>query len=93
MRHISDFNKDTDEFLVYSRYIHRVRCVRTKSLWGRDKARFYHYLYEIRENCNLYPVTEAISDREYAIALRVLWSGIHQSPLGQQKEYGRDFGY
>ena len=93
MWHISDFNKDTDEFLVDRRYIHRELCVRTKSFWGRDKARFYHYLYEVMGNGNLYPVTEAISDREYAIALRVLWSGIHQSPLGQQKEYESNFGY
>ena len=93
MWHISDFNKDTDEFLVDRRYIHRERCVRTKSFRGREKARFYHYLYEIRENGNLYPVTEAISDREYAIALCVLWSGIHQSPLGLQEDYERNFGY
>ena len=93
MWHISDFNNDTDEFLVDRRYIHRERCALTKSFWGRNKVNFYHYLYEVRENGNLYPVTEAISDREYAIALRVLWSGIHQSPLGQQEDYERNFGY
>lgn len=92
MWHISDFNKDTDEFLVDRRYLHRERCVRTKSFWGRDKARFYHYLYEIRENGNLYPVTEAISDREYGLVLRALWSGMKQSTYGQQKLYELKFG-
>ena len=93
MQHISKFNKDTDEFLANGRYIHRELCIRTRSFWGKERVRFYHYLYEVIGNGALYPVVEAISDCEYAIALRVLWSGLHQSPLGLQKDYERNFGY
>ena len=92
MWNISDFNKDTDEFLVDKRYIHRERCIKTKRLFRKDKVRFYHYIYEVCESGNLYPVVEAISDREYGLVLKALWSGMKQSPYGKQKLYEHEFG-
>ena len=92
MWHISDFNKDTDEYLLDKRFIHREYCIRTKRFFRGDKVRFYHYIYEVREYGNLYPVVEDISDREYGLVLKALWSGMKQSPYGQQKLYEYKFG-
>lgn len=91
MRHISEFNKDTDEFLAERRFIHRERCVRTKRLFRKDKVRFYHYIYEVLEKGNLQPVVEAVSDREYGLVLKGLWSGMKQSPYGERYEYKLGF--
>ena len=93
MLNIRNFNKDTDEYLLDKRYIHREYCIKTKRFFRRDKVRFYHYIYEVRENGNLYPVVEAISDREYWLVLQTLWSGMRQSPYGKQKLYEYEFGY
>ena len=93
MRNISDFNKDTDEYLLDKRYIHRECCIRTKRFLRKDRVRFYHYIYEVCESGSLLPVVEAISDREYGLVLKTLWSGIKQSPYGQQMLYEYEFGY
>ena len=92
MWNIHDFNKDTDEYLLDKRYIHREYCIKTKRFFRRDKVRFYHYIYEVREYGNLYPVVEAISDLEYGLVLKALWSGMKQSPYGKQKLYEHEFG-
>lgn len=89
MQHISEFNKDTDEFLANGQYIHRELCIRTRAFWGKERVRFYHYLYEVIDNGALYPVVEAISDREYGIALRVLSSNLRKSPYN---DYIHTFG-
>ncbi len=93
MWHISDFNKDTDEFLLDKRFIHRERCIRTKRILRKDTIRFYHYIYEVCESGILLPVVEAVSDREYSLVLKGLWAGIKQSPYWQQKYYEQIYSF
>lgn len=88
---LDDFNEQTDTFILYDSFVHRVRKFEYKTFFGRKYTKEFHYVYLVRGNI-LEPVVEAVSLKEYLMVLRGLRYGYLCTEDWKRHQYEDKYG-
>ena len=86
-----EFNPETDEYILYDNFVHRVRNLEYKTFFGRKYTKEFHYVYLVNGN-SVEPVAEAISLKEYLMVLRGLRYGHICTESWKQRQYEDKYG-